>query len=482
MLAKPHLCRTVLVMFAAACTTGGADADPDSADPVPADTGDDLQLKPLPEGCEPLDPLPADPLTLAGEARTTQDQVGYLIELVDAERFGDLVLGVGQGGLLVYDVSDPAAPFLLGKGRGPGQDRFHRVEVLDDRYVAVSNREFGVAVFDLADPSRPTQVWSEAHQGWEGLALVDGHLVVTTHDGVVVFDVSDPTSPESVGEATGLSAAWELSAPIGSWVYAADNELGVVPVDVSDPTAPVVGVPLALGGGVLHVEADGDTLYASLGGSGVAILDAAAPGAPVEIGRVSTGGAAVMSAVADDILFVVDHEALSAWNVADPADPRPLGRQQTEQFALAVAATGDIAWVGDWALLGGWRLDREASAGSLDLPGQDLTLGLTTVTNRGGGTLQLFGASGDNITVEAGSTLIPPGGATSLRVLGTGSTVCISTNDPDGPVFEFAVTDAGAPPVGTPAPDFSLLDLDGAEHRLSEQLGHPVLLVYFATW
>ena len=36
--------------------------------------------------------------------------------------------------------------------------------------------------------------------------------------------------------------------------------------------------------------------------------------------------------------------------------------------------------------------------------------------------------------------------------------------------------------LGQAAPDFALTDLNGDTHRLSEQLGAPVLLAYFATW
>ena len=36
--------------------------------------------------------------------------------------------------------------------------------------------------------------------------------------------------------------------------------------------------------------------------------------------------------------------------------------------------------------------------------------------------------------------------------------------------------------IGQQAPDFTLMDLDGNLHTLSDQLGHPVVLAYFATW
>ena len=66
-----------------------------------------------------------------------------------------------------------------------------------------------------------------------------------------------------------------------------------------------------------------------------------------------------------------------------------------------------------------------------------------------------------------------------------GSTICIASDDPDTPRFELP-TGTGAEgegnAIGQNAPDFSLEDLDGRVHRLSDQIGHPVVLAYFATW
>lgn len=39
-----------------------------------------------------------------------------------------------------------------------------------------------------------------------------------------------------------------------------------------------------------------------------------------------------------------------------------------------------------------------------------------------------------------------------------------------------------APIIGYPAPDFELITLDGSVFRLSEQLGRPVVLNFWATW
>ncbi|MFN7146126.1 MAG: hypothetical protein ACK4YP_20310, partial [Myxococcota bacterium] len=191
-------------------------------DGAPADTGAAAWVT-LPPGCEAPGALPADPLALVGQARTTQENVGYLVELVDVERLGDLVVGVGQGGFLVYDVSDPATPALVGRANGPGQDRFHRVENLDGRYVAASNREHGLAILDVADPTAPRLAWSRREADLEGLSAVGDTLFVTTDDGVLALDVADPVAPVEIGAADGLGAPWELSDAVGDFVYAADN-------------------------------------------------------------------------------------------------------------------------------------------------------------------------------------------------------------------------------------------------------------------
>ena len=65
------------------------------------------------------------------------------------------------------------------------------------------------------------------------------------------------------------------------------------------------------------------------------------------------------------------------------------------------------------------------------------------------------------------------------------TTLCLASNDPDESQAEVEVHTGGGGvigEVGRPAPDFVLTDLDGESHRLSEHLGHPVVLVYFATW
>lgn len=465
---------------------GDDDTQPDG------DTGAAVNWVTLPDDCAAPSPLGTDPVTLLDEVLPGDD--GNLYEFLDIELQDGLAWAVGQGGLVVLDAA-PGAATVISRGTG---DRFHRVEPLDGGYLALTHRDRGLEIVDVRDPAAPVQVTALGDYGWEGLSYRDGRLYVAARDrGVVVLDVTTPSAPALVAEVAGLEAPWELSKVRDGWIYAADQALGAVPIDVSNPDAPVVGEPVDLGGGVLHVTVSGDHLYASAGGLGVVVLDLVDPSVPVPVAWLPTGGSVVMAAVADDLLYAVDHTGLAVWDVTDPGAPAPVGRQETPQFALAVAADDDVAWVGDWTAIESWAVDRQADSPELELASSEVLLSAdgghveTSITNLGGGRLQLAGAttSDERLTVEVSASTLEPGESARVR-LGFAAdgqpldaTVCLASNDADGPTQTIRVsTGANDPHVGQPAPDFVLPGIDGTSYRLSEQLGHPVMLVYFATW
>lgn len=474
---------------------GPSDSGAPDTDTAPDDTGDSgdsgdtgLVWTTLPASCEAPGALVDDPLVLEGEARVTQTDRSPFLEALDVELDGDVAWIVGQGGLLSFDVSDPSAPVVL---KGAEMSRYHRVEVLDGGRLATSHNEQGLYLWDATDPSSPSRVGYVSAPGLEGLAWVDGLLWVSVRaEGVRAYDVSNPAAPAERVRVGGLSAPWELASSGDGWLYAADAALGVVPIDIRDPDAPVVGAAVPLtGASALHARFVEGRLYVSAGGKGVYVLDATDRSAPTVLHSVTTGGSAVQADVADDRLWVVDHEGVMVFALGEGA-PTPLQRDQTEQFALAVDAEGDRAFVGDWNLFQSWRITPGIDAGALELPSDTVrytsAVAEVAITNRGSGTLALVGATvGDpSVTVEVSAITLGPGEAATLRLsnITADTMVCLASDDPDEPVRTLEVRSSAEPPAGVPAPDFQLQDLDGNVHRLSEQLGNPVLLAYFATW
>lgn len=471
-----------------ACAADKASPAPDSASET-AETADPVSFTPLPASCEAPSELPTDPLSIEGAVRVPQVDGSGFLEAIDVDLDGDRAYVVGQGGFLIFEVRDPVAPRKLYGPWESGRGKLHRVEPLGSGLVATSQRDEGVYLWDVSEPESAEIVGQIDGAGMEGLTYADGLLYVTVRDeGLRVYEVSDPTAPGLVGSASGLDAPWELTSSEDGWLYAADNALGVVPIDIREPRAPVIGTAVALDGPVLHTRYADGRVYASTGGDGVAILDVSERASPRLLSTVVTGGSAVMSAVAEGRLWVVDHEAVSVFDLSvDP--PTPIQQEQVEQFALAVDADGSRAYVGDWNILEIWTLS-EGEAGAIDLPSDTLRwsdgLAETTITNRGSGALSLSGAtvSDSAAKVEVSAATLGPGEQATLRVSGLSadSSLCLASDDPDDPLLSLDVLSAAAPPAGELAPDFALTGLDGLTYRLSEQLGHPVLLAYFATW
>ena len=489
----------------AGCTRGGdgpvTDGVTDDTDDSASvdDTGEVQDFAELPVGCAAPDDLGADTLELEGSLQISQDdgQGGFFIELVDLEKHGDLVYGTGQGGTVVFDVSDLSDVTEVSVWP-PGRNssgRYHRVEHVGDDVFAMVHRDSVLEFIDYSDPTLPAFLTADDGWGREGLAAVDDRLYVSDRSEggqLQIWDVSDPSSPVELTTLSGFPGnVWELAKAGDGWLYAADQGEGVVPIDLSDPDAPAAGEPVAIGP-VLHVDVDGDHLYAAMGSLGVAVLERSDPAAPTLLTTLPVAGSAVQVSASGGFLFAADHEGLMAWDVSDPANPVVVAHEESEQFALAVISDGDTAWLGDWSILGQWKLTPGAPEMALSnsLIQVPVDGGHTdiTLTNWGQGELRIVGGTApEGMTLETRRTELASGQSTTLRLSWEGgdldSTICLASNDPDGPAREVSVVGGdNSSYLGQTAPDFTLTDLDGNTHRLSEQLGNPVVLAYFATW
>ena len=484
---------------------GGTETTPDSGDSTDTTDTDTADTAPewveLAAGCDPASPA-AGAVTGLGEDQNTQTEPGgWFVELVDVELSADgqMLWGTGQGGLMGYDVSDPESPELIGyfPTQGP-VGRFYRVEIVSEAQLYVSHRDFGFGLADISDPTSPSMYrWFEGI-GLEGMAL-DGDVLYLADlfGGLFTFDVSDRSAPELLDQQSWDGATWDLV--VGDGVgYMADNTLGIVPLDLSVPSAPSPADAVGVGSGVQDVALGDGVLYAAAGGGGVVVLDLSAPLAPVEIARLDYGGSVQSVALDGETLWAVNQEDVLAIDVSDPSNPLPLGSVTTAEFAMHVTARDGVAWVGDWSRLSSWRVDTDARQPDLELGVSELYFReeaeavTVPVRNTGGGPLTLISAeAGDErISVRASTATLAPGEEGALEVSFSGgadllTSLCLVSDDPDQPAVQVELHSGAAgqnPAIGEAAPDFALQGLDGETYQLSEQLGKPVVLAYFATW
>ncbi len=486
--------------------TGDADADSDSDTDSDGDTDTDTDSGledriQLTGDCVAPGDLPSDPLIM--DWRVPETNPGFsapLREFVDVEV--DPVLGrayaVGQGGLVTFDVGASGGS-VFGNYPPTGQGRYYHVELLGDHIVAVSHRDHGIEIVDTTNTPH-TRLSQSGAEGASGMAWKSPFLYVLNQSGGLhVFQVNNPANPVHSRTIDGLGSPWDIVI-VGDFAYVADALLGLVPIDISDGAAPVIGDPVEASGGAQDLTAWDGALHLAVGASGIQTFDLSSPSTPVSTSTLDFSNG-IMSVSADNgLLWGVGHEDVAVLSLSDPTAPVPLGMEPTPQFGMHVKAVGASAYVADWELLERYTLDATVSAPAADHgPGeiyyaQAAATRQATLRNRGSADLVVTGGNiaDPRFTAWIDRLTLAPGQEADIRIdfVDDGdaieTTLCILTNDPNEPVRTVLLTEqsgvSSSIPLGQEAPDFVLADLDGNTWRLSDHLGHPVVLAYFATW
>lgn len=470
------------------------------------DTGEPAWIS-LPADCTPPEPSGTDSFTLTGSVKNTQESgPGWFTEILDIAYLPDedRVLTTGQGGLVVFDISDPTDPQTRGHVGAGGEsfERYYQLLPVEPGLVWTTHREVGLDTFDVSDADDLVRLSRSEGFGYEGLARVGDHLYIASTEGhIAIFDVSEPRAPEWLGDLSeGIGRPWDVHA-VGDVAYVADAELGLLALDLTDPAAPVVASVQPGAGQPVRLDDDGGShLFQVSGAGGLELYELSDPLAPVLLATVDVGGSAQDVAYADGLVGVTTQEAVVLLDVGrdgSMAEPLPFAYEETEQFAMTLDALGSTWAVGDWNILGLWEAG-EGAAPAGDL-GTNIVAFLdeaetreVSLVNRGAAPLSLTGVTvPEGLSAQVSAETLAPGETGWLALTWDGGTeldvgeVCVATDDPDRPQHVLVVTsglEGEGKVIGQAAPDFSLEDLDGETHRLSDQLGKPVVLAYFATW
>jgi hypothetical protein len=452
------------------------------------------------------------PILLAAATAAADDRLedrghyrpSYFAEFLDVEIAGDRAHVLGVGGLAILDVSDPDLPVLLGHHAPPTGERYYRGSVAGD-HVYCGAREAGLVVVDATAVSEPVEVARVAPAGtsYEGSTVADGVLYACRHAaGLHILDVTDPSAPATLATFTDLQNAWDVVVADGT-AYVADGLGGLAILDVSQPGAPQLLARVATEGAATDVAVAGSLAAVALGSAGVALHDVADPASSELLAAYDTPGLAMTLDLAGDRLFVADWDQVEVIDVSVPSAPAPAGRENTPVRAMGLAARDGRVFVADWSRLRIYD-HGPTTRGDIELPTWFdfgwAPLGavvdtVLTVGNTGGGTLTVTDiavfADAFELTPPVAFT-VPPGESRDVPVryrndaLGEDLTFMrVESDDTDEGEVTFPVSgepDPDALGVGDPAPPFTLEDLGGVEHSLTQYRGRVVVLAFFANW
>lgn len=495
------------VLLGCTAPTGGSGAQVDS---VAGDLdGVSSSLETPPPGCQVPAGLAQDPLTVV--SRTPYKKAHF--QDIGYESARGIIFVAGLPGLIAYQDTG-GEPSVLSRyppeARGGTKENnrdYQHLEIVSDTLVALTNRgvkhpgQMGVHLIDTTDPA---QMFMWPLVSVPAAAGLVGHgelLYVLSHEGALyLVDLSDldRAHEEPTRAPMDLGNPWEIVTQ-GDRAYIADNSLGVVTVDISTPMEPTLVGVTPSSGGPQDLVASGSTLYVASGSVGVEIFDISDPDVPEKVATVDIGGPVISVAVSGTMLYTADHAGVGMIDVSLPGAPSPLAFEETPSWAMHVSALENRVLLADWNALSILEANPSEPAPEARLNRDDLYLveaaSTTTfeLSNGGSAPLIISGVSSedDRLEVAFDRLEVAPGEratgvvSVALPAPDLDTALCLATNDPDHPLRELRVaasSTGSSVTIGDDAPDFTLQDLDGQFRTLSHQLGHPVVLAYFATW
>ncbi len=474
-----------------------------------------------PTPCKAPQPTGHDPIIQDGYLDVNTLQVlggaGFLVHLLDLavdDQAGRLH-GVGSGGYWVFEADGTGFVDHIGGFLEAGTDTYDRVAVLDGGVVAVLDRSTGdtaldasgerfngVRLLDVQDPQDITQIGAITLTDIASLVAHDGVLTVLRHSGILqTYDVTAPSAPALLAELTGLGAPRALTPPDPQGIsLVADALDGLIVVDLSDPRTPEQLHTVPTQGGAIDVSRTVDQAFVALGSKGVETFSLAT-GEPASLGLTPVSGTATQVAAADGLVWVAVVDGVATLRQQGDGPATPHGFEATDRFSLCVESIPTrfgAAYGCAWSDLFVFQADGGVSAPQAVLSTESLRLapGVETasvsVSNGGGAELLItqLDSWARDLDAKAPADPLAPGATATLTLDFPGGfdrdlTVCMASTDPGEGVQTLSVgtgDDVATLEVGEAAPDFSLPDLDGIWHTLSDYRGMPVVLVWFATW
>ena len=476
-----------LALLAVSC----AEPEPEPSEPPP----------PTPLGpCVAPDDLASDPLTQTGSIDLRGEVTTNIVHTLDVAVTADQqrAYTVGVGGFFVLDPTQDT-PQFLGHLQTPP---FDVLEIVDSERVVVGGAG-GFRFLDVSDSSSPALRAGVPLDGVSGLGWDGSSLWLSTHFGEVSSWGVDSGGPTELGRLENLGNLWDLVLDNQGRGYAADNAGQIHVLDLADPSSPTVLNSVPASAGIQGLALSGDRLAAALGAGGIEIFSLVDPEDPESVSLVQTGSSVVAVELVGDLLWGADIDGVVAIDVSSPEAPKTLAFEASEEWTMGIAA------MGEFALGAGWSFSDRYSVGAMEalpvvVPNPSELIvpdggGETTfhLVNRGSSDLIISGASVSDERLSLSlveTTILSPAGELEIVLDFDGAadgdelvaSVCLATNDPSQPVVELPVIAGGAGEtsiaVGELAVDFSLPSLDGEVYQLSDHIGSPVLLVYFATW
>ena len=429
----------------------------------------------------------------------------FFAELLDVEILdANVVYILGVGGFIFIDISNINQPSLIGR-YDPGSIyiRFYN-GIAKGNLAAGAARFDGLYIINITSLSQPTlyKQYNPPDHSYESVDIQSDYAYAAVHEkGVEVLRLVDPTFPVSVTMLTNLENAWDVFIDSTN-LYVADGRGGLKIYSIIDPANPQFTSSIQTSGQAKEVVVENNIAYVALGAGGIDIINVTDLQNPQLLSNFFTRfGIVNHLAVNNNYLFAATWELVMAIDITNPQNPVLVATEDTPVRAMGLAELGGNLYVSDWSRLRTYSFtnqnvpDIHIKPNVFDFGYQGSQVPVSKefqIHNLGETNLLVsnIGVNDPQFTASPYPLDIGPGTFQTTTVTytpsspgGTSQLLTFETNDPDEGNKQISIFggQSGLAP-GSPAPNFTLLDLNGVSHSLTDYLGKTVLLAFFASW
>ncbi|HYE95631.1 MAG TPA: T9SS type A sorting domain-containing protein [Rubricoccaceae bacterium] len=286
----------------------------------------------------------SDPTAMEALAER-RDHYGYDSEIVG----GRFLLGALDGGIEVFDLTDPTAPVLRARVPNGGYygaiytvfSSYSSAAAFADGWLRLLSRE-ALRTFAFDDQNRPVLL-GRAPVRWNSLAVRGGIAYASSNRAVLTADITDPASPVVLGTCTpclgeNLALAESTLVDFRSGAYPQ-----LTTVDVSDITNPRLADTFGPAYFPGHLTFASGGLALAGAGPISHVLDVSDPYDIRETDRVTWrfGSAVYDAEFRGAYAFLARWDSLMVLDLSDPSDVRVVGALDVD------GGVRHLAWMGD---------------------------------------------------------------------------------------------------------------------------------------
>ncbi|MBI4650685.1 hypothetical protein HY745_05255 [Candidatus Desantisbacteria bacterium] len=259
-----------------------------------------------------------------------------------------LYVADGEGGFLIFDISNPENPALIGSF-DLKVNLFNIFVDSNAEYAYITAGKKGLYIFDVKFPNNPFPLSSfKTSDNANGVFVKDNlAFIAGGKEGLSIVDISNNVNPMNINVLAKNSLTVDVAC-VGNYSYLVDHINGLVVVNTAGPRLKIESEQKLSGKG-MDIEINNNYAYIASGEKGLIIFSLENPIKPELVSKLFLKANAYNVSIVKDTAYVscVD-DGVFIVNIKNPKNPVIIGSFKTNEKAYRTFADDKYAFVADY--------------------------------------------------------------------------------------------------------------------------------------